>query len=65
MSLNLHLKSVIILTVTANVSLSCETCGKPYTGETVDKFRSRLNNYITDTRKAASGNIKIVSFLVF
>ena len=38
--------------------LSCKTCGKQYTGETVDKFRSRWNNYKTDPRKAASGNIE-------
>ena len=37
--------------------LSCKTCGKQYTGKTVDKFRSRWNNYKTDARKAASGNI--------
>ena len=33
-------------------------CGKQYTGKTVDKFRSRWNNYKTDARKAASGNIE-------
>ena len=38
--------------------LSCKTCGKQYTGKTVDKFRSRWNNYKTDARKAASGNIE-------
>ena len=37
--------------------LSCKRCGKQYTGKTVDKFRSRWNNYKTDARKAASGNI--------
>ena len=37
--------------------LSCKTCGKQYTGKTVDKFRSRCN-YKTHTRKAASGNIE-------
>ena len=29
------------------------------TGKTVDKFRSRWNNYKTDARKAASGNKEI------
>ena len=38
--------------------LSCKTCGKQYTGKTVDKFRSRWKNYKTDARKAASGNIE-------
>ena len=38
--------------------LSCKTCGKQYTGKTVDKFRSRWNNYKTDARKAASENIE-------
>ena len=38
--------------------LSCKTCGKQYTGKTVDKFRSRWNNYKMDARKAASGNIE-------
>ena len=38
--------------------LSCKTCGKQYTGKTVDKFKSRWNNYKTDARKAASGNIE-------
>ena len=38
--------------------LSCKTCGKQYTGKTVDKFRSRSNNYKTDARKAASGNLE-------
>ena len=37
--------------------LSCKTCGKQDTDETVDKFRSRLNNYKTYARKAAIGNI--------
>ena len=32
--------------------------GTQYTGKTVDKFRSRPNNYKTDARKAASGNIE-------
>ena len=38
--------------------LSCKTCGKQYTGKTVDKFKSRWNYYKTDGRKAASGNIE-------
>ena len=38
--------------------LSCETCGKKYTGKAVDKIGSRSNNYKTDERKAASGNIE-------
>ena len=38
--------------------LSCKTCGKQYTSKTVDKFRNRWNNYKTDARKAASGNIE-------
>ena len=38
--------------------LNCKTCGKQYTGKIVDKFRSRWNNYKTDSRKAASGNIE-------
>ena len=37
--------------------LSCKACGKQYTDKTVDKFRSRWNNYKTDAGKAASGNI--------
>ena len=36
--------------------LSCKTCGKQYTSKTIDKFRSRQNNYKTDARKAAIGN---------
>ena len=31
--------------------LSCKTCGKQYTGKTVDKFRSRSNHYKTDIAK--------------
>ena len=38
--------------------LSYKTCSKQYTGKTVDKFRSRWNNYKTDAREAASGNIE-------
>ena len=38
--------------------LSCKTCGKQYTGKTVDKIRSIWNNYKTDTRNAASRNIE-------
>ena len=38
--------------------ISCKTCGKRYTGKTVDKFRRRWNNYKMDARKAASGNIE-------
>ena len=37
--------------------LSCKTCGKQYTSNTVDKFSSRWNNYKTDTRKAAIDDI--------
>ena len=36
--------------------LSYKTCGKQYSGKTVDNVRSRWNNYKTDARKAASGN---------
>ena len=36
---------------------SCKTCDKQYTGKTFDRFRSRWNNYKTDARKAAGGNI--------
>ena len=36
--------------------LSCKTCGKQYSGERVDKFKSGCNNYKTDARKAASIN---------
>ena len=39
-------------------SMSCKTCGKQYAGKTVDKFRSRWNNYKMDARKAGSGNIE-------
>ena len=35
--------------------LSCKTCGKQYTGKTVDKFTSRCNNYKTHPGKGASG----------
>ena len=38
--------------------LICKACGKQYTGKTVDKFRSRWNDYKTDATKAASGNIE-------
>ena len=38
--------------------LSCKTYGKQYTGKTVDKIRSIWNNYKTDARNAASGNIE-------
>ena len=38
--------------------LSCKICGKQHTGKSVDKFRSRWNNYKTDARRAASGNIE-------
>ena len=38
--------------------LSCKICGKQYTSKAVDKFRNRWNNYKTDARKAASGNIE-------
>ena len=31
--------------------LSCKTCGKQYTGKTVDKFKSRWNHYKTDAGK--------------
>ena len=37
--------------------LNYKIYGKQYTGKIADKFRSRWNNYKTDTRKAASGNI--------
>ena len=39
--------------------VNCKTCGKQYTGKTVDNFRSRWNKYKTDARKAASENIEI------
>ena len=35
-----------------------KTCGKQYTGKTVDKFRSRRNNYKMDARKAANGSME-------
>ena len=38
--------------------LSFKTCGKQYTGKTVDKFRSRWNNYKMDAKKAASSNME-------
>ena len=38
--------------------LSCKTCGKQYNGKTVDKFRSKWNNYKTYGKKASIGNIK-------
>ena len=38
--------------------LSGKACGKEYTGKAVDKFKSRWNNYKTNARKAASGNIE-------
>ena len=37
--------------------LSCKTCGKQYTGKTVDKVTRRWNSYKTDVRKATSCNI--------
>ena len=49
---------MIILTVTASFLSTSKTCGKQYTGKTVDKFKVRWNNYKTDARKAASGNIE-------
>ena len=45
----MHIKSIIILTVTSN---------KQYNGKAVDNFRSRWNNSKTDERKASSGNIE-------
>ena len=38
--------------------LSSITCGKQITGRIVDKFGSEWNNFKTDSRKAASGNIE-------
>ena len=40
--------------------LSCKTYGKQYTGKAVNSFNSCLkwNNYKTDARKSANGNIK-------
>ena len=38
--------------------LSCKTYGKQYTGKTVDKFRSRWNNYKIDAKKTASCNME-------
>ena len=38
--------------------LNGKTCGKQYTGKTVETFRSRWNNYKKDARKAASCNIE-------
>ena len=38
--------------------LSCKTYRKEYAGKTVDRLKSRWNNYETDARKAANGNIE-------
>ena len=40
--------------------LSCKSCGKQYVGDTIDRFRSRWNNYNSDVRKVESGDMKNV-----
>ena len=61
-SVNRQIKSIIILTVAANVFLlSCKTCGKQYTGKTVDNFRIRWSNCKAGAGKAASGSKKVVN----
>ena len=35
--------------------LTCKVCGKQYTGKTVDKFRSRWNNYKDSDRAFLRG----------
>ena len=35
--------------------LTCKVCGKKYTGKTVDKFRSRWNNYKDSDRAFLRG----------
>ena len=36
--------------------LSCKVCGRQYTGQTVDEFRYRWNNYKDNNRKSLRGN---------
>ena len=36
--------------------LSCEVCGRKYTGQTVDEFRYRWNNYKDNNRKILRGD---------
>ena len=36
--------------------LSCKVCGRQYTGQTVDEFRYRWNNYKDNNRKSLKGN---------
>ena len=35
--------------------LSCKVCGRQYTGQTVDEFRYRWNNYNNNNRKSLKG----------
>ena len=58
LSLNLHIKSIIILTVTTNVSSTCWVAKRMVNNRMVKKFRSRWNNYKTDARKAGKGSIE-------
>ena len=41
-----------------DLPLSCKTCGKQYTGNTANHFRSRCNYYKTNVRKAKSSNME-------
>ena len=36
--------------------LSCKVCGRQYTGQTVDEFRYRWNNYKDNNRKSLRGD---------
>ena len=43
--------------------LSCKVCGRQYTGQTVDEFRYRWNNYKDNNRKSLRGvNISKLGF---
>ena len=45
--------------------LSCKVCGRQYTGQTVDEFRYRWNNYKDNNRKSLKGvNIRKLGFLL-
>ena len=46
--------------------LSCKVCGRQYTGQTVDEFRYRWNNYKDNNRKSLRGmNISKLGFCSF
>ena len=46
--------------------LSCKVCGWQYTGQTVDEFRYRWNNYKDNNRKSLRGmNISKLGFCSF